>query len=90
MRKGESTEDIVLAICNFTPVPRLNYRVGAPRGGVWSEVLNSDAETYWGGGYGNMGGVEATPVPMHGRPYSLNLTLPPLAIVLFKSAGGRE
>jgi 1,4-alpha-glucan branching enzyme len=43
IRKGESTEDIVLAACNFTPVPRLNYRVGAPRGGVWSEVLNSDA-----------------------------------------------
>ena len=90
IRKGESTDDIVLAVCNFTPVPRLNYRVGAPRGGMWSEVLNSDAETYWGGGYGNMGGVEAAPVPMHGRPYSLNLTLPPLAIIFFKSNGGGE
>jgi 1,4-alpha-glucan branching enzyme len=90
IRKGESTEDIVLAACNFTPAPRLNYRVGVPRGGVWSEVLNSDAEAYGGSGYGNMGGVEAAPVTMHGRPYSLNLALPPLAIVLLKSERGEE
>jgi 1,4-alpha-glucan branching enzyme len=87
LRKGRSTDDLVLVVCNFTPVPRLNYRVGAPRGGFWHEVRNSDAQDYGGSGYGNMGGVEAAPVPWHGRPYSLNLTLPPLAAVFFKHAG---
>jgi len=90
IRTGQSTDDIVLIACNFTPVPRLNYRVGAPKAGTWSEVLNSDAETYGGSGYGNMGGVEAAPVPIHGRPYSLNLILPPLAIVFLKSERGRQ
>jgi 1,4-alpha-glucan branching enzyme len=70
-------------------VPRLNYRVGAVRGGFWKEVLNSDATDYGGSGYGNLGAVEATPVPCHGRLYSLNLTLPPLAAVFLKS-GGQE
>jgi 1,4-alpha-glucan branching enzyme len=72
-------------VCNFTPVPRLNYRVGVPREGVWREVLNSDARDYGGSGYGNLGAVETAPVPYHGRPYSLTLTVPPLAIVFFTS-----
>jgi 1,4-alpha-glucan branching enzyme len=87
LRRGRSTNDLILIVCNFTPVPRLNYRVGAPRGGFWREVLNGDAEDYGGGGYGNLGGIEATPIPCHGRPYSLNLTLPPLAVVFFKNEG---
>jgi len=87
LRKGKSTDDLVLVVCNFTPVPRLNYRVGAPRNGFWHEVRNSDAQDYGGSGYGNMGGVEAAPVPWHGQPYSLNLTLPPLAAVFFKCPG---
>lgn len=85
LRQGKSASDIVLVVCNFTPVSRLNYRVGAPRGGMWHEMLNSDARDYEGGGYGNLGGVEAAPMPCHGRPYSLMLTLPPLAIVFFLS-----
>ncbi|MBI3329465.1 MAG: 1,4-alpha-glucan branching protein GlgB [Nitrospinae bacterium] len=85
IRKGQSTDDILLVVCNFTPVPRLNYRVGAPRGGFWSEILNSDAQEYGGSGCGNLGGVAAAPVPFHGRPYSLTLTLPPLTAVFFKS-----
>jgi 1,4-alpha-glucan branching enzyme len=84
LRKGGSTEDLILVVCHFTPVPRLNYRVGAPRGGFWREMRNSDAQEYGGVGYGNMGGVEAAPIPCHGRPYSVNLTLPPLAVVFFK------
>jgi 1,4-alpha-glucan branching enzyme len=84
LRKGRSTDDLMLVVCNFTPVPRLNYRVGAPRGGFWQEVRNSDAQEYGGSGYGNMGGAEAGPVPCHGRPHSLNLTLPPLGVVFFK------
>lgn len=87
LRQGRSTSDLILIACNFTPVPRLNYRVGAPRGGFWHEVLNSDAQDYGGSGYGNLGGIEATPIPCHGRPFSLNLTLPPLAVVFFKNEG---
>ena len=85
VRQGHSDATTVLIACNFTPVPRLHYRVGAPRAGVWREVLNSDAQAYEGQGFGNMGAVEAVPVAQHGRPYSLELTLPPLGIVFFMS-----
>ena len=85
MRQGRSPDDTVLIVCNFTPVPRYNYRVGIPRGGYWLEILNSDAEEYGGSGHGNLGGMEASPIPFHGRPYSLNLTLPPLGVTFFKA-----
>jgi len=84
LRKGSREEDTVLVACNFTPVPRHNYRVGAPAGGFWREILNSDSTNYGGSGQGNMGGMEASPLPFHGLPYSLNLTLPPLGVVYFK------
>lgn len=87
IRKGRSIKDIVLVVCNFTPVPRHNYRVGVPAGGFWKEVLNSDMKEYGGSGHGNFGGVEATPIPSHGRYHSLTLTLPPLGIVALKSEG---
>ncbi|HJX09673.1 MAG TPA: 1,4-alpha-glucan branching protein GlgB [Candidatus Binatia bacterium] len=85
IRKGKSTSTIFLVACNFTPVPRRQYRIGAPLPGYWREVLNSDADAYGGSGTGNAGGVEAVPVPHHGRPYSLTLTLPPLSVLFFKS-----
>jgi 1,4-alpha-glucan branching enzyme len=85
IRKDKNTDDIILVVCNFTPVPRYNYRVGVPRGGFWREALNSDAKIYGGSDYGNLGGVEATPVPSHGKYYSLSLTLPPLGVLFFKS-----
>jgi len=75
----------VMVICNFTPVPRYNYRVGAPFGGLWKEELNSDAALYGGSGQGNLGGLEAAPLAKHGRPYSLNLTLPPLSALVFRN-----
>ena len=84
LRKGRNAADITLFVCNFTPVPRHNYRVGVPSGSHWREVLNSDAPLYGGSGQGNAGGVASTPLPIHGRPYSLNLTLPPLGIVVFR------
>jgi 1,4-alpha-glucan branching enzyme len=84
VRPGKSTRDVVLVICNFTPVPRQNYRVGVPHGGFWREVLNSDAKHYGGSGQGNLGGIEATPVPFHGEYYSLSLVLPPLGMVILK------
>jgi 1,4-alpha-glucan branching enzyme len=87
LRKGRSPEDIALVVCNCTPVPRYGYRIGVPFGGFWQEVLNSDAVEYGGSGVGNLGGVEADHTPMHGRPYSLPLTLPPLGILLFMPEG---
>jgi 1,4-alpha-glucan branching enzyme len=84
LRKGKSPADVLLVVCNFTPVPRHNYRVGVPQGGRWEEVLNSDAPMYGGSGQGNLGGVTAAPVSWHGRQYLLNLTAPPLAVVVFK------
>jgi 1,4-alpha-glucan branching enzyme len=83
IRKGKSTPTVVLAVCNFTPVPRAGYRIGAPRGGFWREALNSDATTYGGSGVGNLGGVETEATPLHGRPCSLTVTLPPLSVVFF-------
>jgi 1,4-alpha-glucan branching enzyme len=90
LRKGKSEADVLAVVCNFTPVPRLNYRVGVPFGGFWREVLNSDAWHYGGSGHGNLGGLEASPISFHGRPYSLNLTLPPLTAVFFKWVGEQQ
>jgi 1,4-alpha-glucan branching enzyme len=84
IRRGRDPSEELLFVCNFTPVVRQNYRVGAPSGGAWKEVLNSDAAMYGGSGQGNFGGLEATPLPIHGRPFSLNMTLPPLAVVVWQ------
>jgi len=82
--RGGDPADVILFACNFTPVPRANYRVGVPVEGRWEEILNSDAVLYGGSGLGNFGGVDSAPLPMHGRPASLNITLPPLAVVAFR------
>ncbi len=84
LRRGRNPDDIVVFGCNFTPVPRHNYRIGVPRGGWYKEALNSDATLYGGSGQGNAGGVEAAPAPMHGRSHSITVTLPPLGIVVFQ------
>jgi 1,4-alpha-glucan branching enzyme len=84
IRKAKDPGNVVLFVCNFTPVPRQNYRVGVPLEGEWKEVLNSDAPLYGGSGQGNMGGIATAPLPIHGRPYSLNMTLPPLGVVVFR------
>jgi 1,4-alpha-glucan branching enzyme len=86
LRIGVDPSDVILVVGNFTPVPRQNYRLGVPRGGYWSEILNSDAPLYGGSGWGNLGGVEAVPVPLHGRPYSVTLTLPPLGVIFLKGS----
>ncbi|GAB6175439.1 1,4-alpha-glucan branching protein GlgB [Desulfobaculum senezii] len=74
----------VLAVFNFTPVPREGYAVGVPSGGYWQELLNSDAEWYGGSGWGNYGGLPTQNVVSHGRPQSLCINLPPLGMVLFR------
>ncbi|MDH4162389.1 MAG: 1,4-alpha-glucan branching protein GlgB, partial [Nitrospirota bacterium] len=84
IRKGRSPEGTLLVACNFTPVPRHNYRIGAPVGGFWKELLNSDALEYGGSGMGNLGGVHADDVPCHGRQHSVVITMPPLSMVIFK------
>jgi 1,4-alpha-glucan branching enzyme len=85
LRKSENPQDTVLAVFNFTPIPRIGYRLGVPHGGYWRELLNSDAREYAGSGMGNLGGVQAEEIPSHGRPFSLKLTLPPLAALFFKA-----
>jgi 1,4-alpha-glucan branching enzyme len=84
LRKGKKGTLPVLAVLNFTPVVRHGYQIGAPAGGYWREVLNSDAEIYGGSAEGNEGGVEAVPHPLHGRPSSLTLTLPPLGAIFLQ------
>jgi len=86
LRKGKSADDAVLVACNFTPVPRVGYKVGVPSAGYWKEILNSDAREYGGGGIGNMGGAEALAESVHGRPHSLRLTLPPLGALFLKKS----
>ena len=81
LRRGGNANETITVVCNFTPVPRHNYRIGVPFGGTWQEILNSDATLYGGSGQGNMGSVETAPVPFHGRPCSLTLTVPPLGVV---------
>jgi len=84
LRKSEGGKETVLIVCNFTPIPRLGYRIGVPTGGYWRELLNSDALDYGGTGAGNLGGVHAEEIPAHGRPWSLRLTLPPLGALFLK------
>jgi len=87
LRGCSSRDEIFVVVCNFTPVVRNNYRIGAVRGGYWLEVLNSDAKEYGGSGQGNFGRIEAAPLRWHDRPYTLTITLPPLAAVVFMSPG---
>jgi 1,4-alpha-glucan branching enzyme len=88
LRKGVGTDDWILVVCNFTPVTRGGYRVGVPGPGWWQEVLNGDATEYGGSGQGNQGGVQAEAASWHGQPYSLLLTVPPLAAMFFKGRAG--
>jgi 1,4-alpha-glucan branching enzyme len=83
LRRGPETPDVLVA-CNFTPIVRYNYLAGVPAPGFWRELMNTDAHEYGGSGQGNMGGVNSAPIPMHGRSHSVNLTLPPLAVVVLR------
>ena len=88
VRLGRDPDRLVLCVCNFTPVPRHGYRVGVPRPGFYREVVNTDAAVYGGGNLGNAGGVAAAPVPHHGQPWSVLLTVPPLGAVLIRPEPG--
>jgi len=84
LRCGKRPEDTLLIVCNFTPIPRPDYKLGVPQPGLWRELLNSDAEIYGGSGLGNLGGSEARLFPHHSQPASLSVLLPPLAALVFK------
>lgn len=86
LRKSADDTDIVAVVCNFAGVPHNDFRVGLPYGGVWKEVLNTDALEYGGSGVGNLGAVKAEPVSWNGRPYSALMQLPPFGVVYFKPA----
>jgi 1,4-alpha-glucan branching enzyme len=87
VRNPISQQGTLLVLCNFSPVPRENYRVGSPFGGKWKEILNTDAGQFGGSGMGNYGGVHTVPIPLHGRLHSLTLTLPPLGAVFLRWDG---
>ncbi|MBS7250474.1 MAG: 1,4-alpha-glucan branching protein GlgB [Candidatus Freyarchaeota archaeon] len=84
IRKGRTTKDILLVICNFTSVPRYNYRVGVPVDGTWKLVLNSDDKKYGGSGLVKKAKAKAKKIPWNYRPYSISLTLPPLGVLFLK------
>ena len=81
LRRGAAGDPPVVVVLSFTPVPRVGYGVGVPEAGPWREILNGDARVYGGAGWGNLGRVEARATPLHGRPASVSLTLPPLGAV---------
>jgi 1,4-alpha-glucan branching enzyme len=87
VRYARNGGDLLLCVCNFTPVPRHGYRVGVPRGGFYAEALNTDSAAYGGSNLGNAGGVQSEGRRWHGQPHSVVLTLPPLAVVWFRWAG---
>jgi 1,4-alpha-glucan branching enzyme len=86
IRYAQDQTECIVCACNFTPVPREQYRMGVPRGGLYRELLNSDSEIYGGGNIGNGGSVQADPIPWHNQPFSLFVTLPPLSVIFFKPA----
>jgi 1,4-alpha-glucan branching enzyme len=83
-RGGDGDADVVLACFNFTPEPRVGYRVGVTKAGSWREAFNSDATDFGGGGMGNLGHVSTVPIAWNGRKHSISITIPPLGAVFFK------
>jgi 1,4-alpha-glucan branching enzyme len=86
LRFDSTSKNIILVVCNFTPVPRYNHRLGVSRGGYWKEALNSDSKLYWGSDLGNCGGAMAEETPWHGHPFSISITVPPLSCMFFVSS----
>jgi len=84
IRRAKDPNDFLVILCNFTPVPRYDYRVGVPELCWYEEIFNCDSQYYAGSNLGNAPGAMAEPCPSHGRPYSIHVTYPPLATVIFK------
>jgi 1,4-alpha-glucan branching enzyme len=84
LRRAKDPNDFVVVVANFTPVPREGYRLGVPDAGFYRELLNSDSAFFGGGNMGNAGGVPSEPLAWQGRPHSVMITVPPLAVVFLK------
>ncbi|MDH4187408.1 MAG: 1,4-alpha-glucan branching protein GlgB [Nitrospira sp.] len=84
VRKAKNQNNAIVCVCNFTPVPRHQYRIGVPAPGRYREIMNSDSHTYGGSNQGNGGSVMAEPTAYHGLPHSISLTLPPLSVLFLK------
>jgi 1,4-alpha-glucan branching enzyme len=84
LRKSPSTGKQVLVAGNFSPLFRTGYRIGVPREGFYPEILNTDSHLYGGSNFGNNGGVASEPVPCHGQPHSVIVSLPPLSVLWFR------
>ena len=84
IRRAEDPEDFLLVCCNFTPVVRRKYEVSVPAPGFYAEMLNTDSEHFGGSNVGNGGGVWSRPAPQRDRRHSISITLPPLAVIVFK------
>ncbi len=84
IRKGADPDDFLLVVCNFTPIPRKMYRIGVPQPGFYNELINTDARIYGGTDVGNAGGVYSEAIPCHAREHSIQLTLPPLGMLVLK------
>ena len=84
LRRARDPNDAIVVACNFTPVPREDYRVGVPSGGFYREILNTDSEVYGGSNFGNHGGAWGIPGEHGGRPFHLSLRIPPLGVVFLK------
>jgi 1,4-alpha-glucan branching enzyme len=90
LRRGQDPKEFVVTVCNFTPQPHAHYRIGVPEAGFYRELFNSDAREYGGSNMGNLGGKWAEEWSFHRRPYSLDLCLPPLGVLVFKVEHDRE
>jgi 1,4-alpha-glucan branching enzyme len=84
VRYAQDPSDYVVVVCNMTPIVRSGYRLGVPEQIRFREILNTDAELYGGSNVGNTGGLDADPIAAHGRPASLDLTLPPLSTLMLR------
>jgi 1,4-alpha-glucan branching enzyme len=87
VRYAKAPGDSVVMVFNFTPAPHAGWRIGVPAAGRYDELLNSDSELYGGSNVGNLGGVDADPIPAHGFDQSLRLTIPPLGALYLKRRG---
>ena len=84
IRKAENSDDYLIAICNFTPATRADYRIGVPDKGAYVEVFNSDAEEFGGSGVTNPNKLTTEDFPYHNRNQSITLTIPPLATIFLR------
>lgn len=84
MRKGKKEEDFIVSVCNFTPVPRNNYKIGVPSEGEYEEVFNSDLEEFGGSGVKNRKSIRSNKIDWHGQSDSIEIQIPPLGVLFIK------